>query len=279
MHPELGSSHRTPATVTVPFDHRGARLSLSCLHRSGAGESLLYLHGLGSAKNDFRGAWALPEWSGYALTAFDAPGCGATRGYRSGVPLGVDDVVAAAEVLVARLELRNLTVIGHSMGGLAALLFTLRNPGVVRRLVSVEGNLGPEDCEIYSRRVFRRRFLGCERRFMEELEQELLRSERTGFPAAGRVLRANVEARAFFDYCRSIAEYSDDYPLLDAFLGLDLPRLYVHGAENGDLPHIRRLVREGSRVRAIPASDHFPASSNPGAYYLSLADFLRDSSR
>ncbi len=123
---------------TIPVRHRGAWLSVSCRHRPGNGRGLLYLHGLGGTKEDFFGAWNEADWKEYALVALDAPGCGATRGCRRGVPLGVDDIVDVAEAVVERLNVGRLTVVGHSMGGLAGLLFTLRNGRRVERLVSVE---------------------------------------------------------------------------------------------------------------------------------------------
>lgn len=270
-----GPRRKPPAPATLVLEHRGRTFPIAYDHAPGADETLLYLHGLGSTRADFAGAWDVPGWDRYTLVAFDAPGCGETRGYATGLPLGVDDVVAAAEAVVDHFGLDGLTVIGHSMGGLAGLLFARRYPGRVRRFVNVEGNLGPEDCEIYSRRVFRRRFLGREEAFMEDLVRDLRASGAPGFDRVAAALRANVQDRAFFDYCRSIVEYSDHVPLLDDFVELEIPTLYVHGSENGNLGHLPRLAREGVRVRSIPDSDHFPAYSNPDAYYRTIAEFVR----
>lgn len=270
-----GAEHEAaPRMRTLRLPHRGGALEVAYVHRTGHDETLLYLHGLGSAVEDFHGAWTVPDWARYELVAFDAPGCGATGGYRPGVPLGVDDIVETATAVTRSLGLTDITVIGHSMGGLAALLFAARYPDLVRRLVSVEGNLGPADCSIYSRRVFEEAVLGREDAFLEELKAELAKSGVTGFDRAARALRHNVEGRAFFDYCRSIVEYSDEGGLLDTFLRLDVPKLYVHGDENADLPHIPRLRKEGVEVCAVPDCNHFPAWSNPDFYYRALARFM-----
>ncbi len=259
---------------TIPVRHRGAWLSVSCRHRPGNGKGLLYLHGLGGTKEDFSGAWSEAEWKEYALVAVDAPGCGATRGYRRGVPLGVDDIVDVAEAVVERLNVGRLTVVGHSMGGLAGLLFTLRNGRRVERLVSVEGNLVPADCALYSRRVFRERFLGREEAFMRGVAEDLRAGARPGWLKAAARLRESVEDAAFFDYCRSLVEYSDHYPVLELFCGLEIPTLYVHGRESGSPTLIADLGNHGVSVSAIPGSDHFPAWSNPDAYYRCLKEFM-----
>lgn len=264
-----------PRANTMHFEHRARSYPISYYFRPGHTEALLYFHGLGSSKDDFLGAWEVPEWTGYALLAFDAPGCGATKGYRNEIPLGMDDLVRTAEALVQRLDVTGLTIIGHSMGGLAGLLFTLRNQEWVRRLASVEGNLGPEDCSIYSRRVFQHRFLGRERQFLDDLEVELRRSGATGFDAIAAQLRSQVQERAFFDYCRSIVDYSDGFSLLERFLfEVNVPRLYLHGSENSHLMRIARLRQHGVHVASIPESNHFPVYSNPAAYYRALAEFL-----
>lgn len=269
-------------TAAVPPDHRvvsvaarGGRLEVSCRYRPGVGEALVYFHGLGSTSGDFLGAWNVPEWSNHALLAFDAPACGATRGYRAGLPLGVDDIVRVAEALVAELRLDGLTVIGHSLGGLAGLLFASRHQASVRRFVNVEGNLGPEDCALYSRRVFQERFLGREGAFMTALAEELRASTEPGLPEVASSLRRNVEDAAFFDYCRSIVAYSDGYPLMDTFVALRMPRIYVHGAEPAP-PYVADLIGRGVSCAAVPASGHFPVASNPARYYAALVDFMHE---
>jgi pimeloyl-ACP methyl ester carboxylesterase len=262
-----------PRSGALSWNHRGRRFPIAYLHSAGREGTILYLHGLGGSAEDFLGAWQVPEWRGCTLVAFDAPGCGATRAYSSGLPLGVDDVVAAAEAVSESLCLRDLTVVGHSMGGLAGLLFVLRNPGSVRRFASVEGNLGPEDCSVFSRRVYQQRFLGREPEFMEDLAREFRNAGAAGFAEFAASFRQRVQDAAFFDYCRSVVDYSDHFPLLEEFLALERPRLYVHGSENAHLSHIPRLLRHGVPVCSVPDSNHFPAASNPGFYYRALARF------
>ncbi|HZD05058.1 MAG TPA: alpha/beta hydrolase, partial [Longimicrobiales bacterium] len=94
-----GDPAGVPGPCVLDVEHRGHPLSVAYLHRPGEGEALLYFHGLGCSKEDFIGAWSVPGWRDHTLVAFDAPGCGATRGHRPGLPLGVDDVVEVAAAL------------------------------------------------------------------------------------------------------------------------------------------------------------------------------------
>lgn len=268
-----------PTTPEPSFAQLGTAedpLPVSYLHRPGQGETILYLHGLGSTKEDFHGAWSVPEWSEHTLVAFDAPGSGDNRTRRIGHPLGVHHIVATAEALVAHLGLADLTVIGHSMGGMAGQLFAMKRPELVRRLVSIEGNLGPEDCGVLSRRVYERRFLGREDEYMTALERELAESSAPGFSTYAAHFRGRIDPDAFFDYCRSIVEYSDELPLLGDFIALDVPKLYVHGSENARSSHIPKLRDAGLPVCSVPGSDHFPAYSNPDSYYRCLVRFIEE---
>lgn len=270
-----------PRTETMVLEHRGHAFAVSYLFRPGQGETLLYLHGLGGSKEDFLGAWSVAEWRNYSLLALDAPACGATGGYQPGLPLGVDDIVQTAEALVAHYGLSGMTVIGHSMGGLAALLFTLRNRPRVRRLVSVEGNLGPEDCSLYSRSAYQHADPSTQGAFLDSLLERMRASGAAGFAEAADVLRDNVEEQAFFDYCRSLVRYCDEAcpPLLEEFLALDLPSIYVHGSANEGLWHLRRLGEAGVPVASIPASDHFPMHTNPHRFYEALVGFVAETGR
>ncbi len=239
----------------------------------GSEATLLYLHGLGCTKEDFLEACRVPELVGHTLVGFDFPGCGGSRTYYPEVPLGIDDLVEITRKVVAQLGLKRPTVIGHSLGGLTAIQFACLHVDLVSRLVDVEGNLAPEDCEIQSRDVFRHRFLGDEDRFFERVKDRLSARGRPEFIEFARAIRKNIAERAYFDYCRSIVDYSDGHPLLERFIALPVPRLFIHGDANSNLSYLRRLAEAGVPVVSVPGSDHFPARTNPGFYHEAIARF------
>ncbi len=232
------------------------------------------MHGLGSTKQDFEGALLVDELSDYTLVGFDFPGCGESANYYPEIPLGIDDLVAVAHQLVCALALEEVTVIGQSLGGLTGLQFARTHPEQVARFVNVEGNLTPADCDIQSRDVFRHRFLGDEEAFFSTVQERLNDPDKPGFEDFVADLRRNIVDRAYFDYCRSIVDYSDGSPLLEQFIGLPMPKLYVHGSANSHLPHLGRLAEVGAPVVSVPDSDHFPALTNPSYYYGAISNFI-----
>ncbi len=95
----------------------------------GKGQVILLLHGLFGA---------LSNWDG-VVTQF-------SKNYRVMIPIlpiydlprrkaGLEGLTSFLEDFVAQMGLRDLHLMGNSLGGHVALLFTLRNPGLVKSMV------------------------------------------------------------------------------------------------------------------------------------------------
>ncbi len=249
-------------------------IPVSALVREGAGEPIVYLHGLGCSKEDFLGAAAADGLPGHHLLALDFPGCGDTP-YPEGGSLTMDHLVEVTRLVLYSQGLEKVSLVGHSMGGLVALLLAVRHPELVRRLVNVEGNLGPEDC-FFSRQVAALEYPEFEAGFLERFEAWLVETGRPGYEPYAAQLRQLVTSRAFYDYAHAIVRHSDHDPLLAWFVELPLPRLFVYGAENRGLSYIPTLASTGVPLHEVPESNHFPVWSNPTDYYAAIRGFLEE---
>jgi pimeloyl-ACP methyl ester carboxylesterase len=164
-------------------------------------------------------------------------------------------------------------MVGHSLGGLVGLLLACKHKGLLTAFVNVEGNLVAEDC-FFSREVMTLPFLGHEKDYFERFSNKLRQSKKPGFGRYAQRLRTNIRStRAWYDYCKSLVACSDREPLLDWFLQLGLPRMFVCGAENA-LPYLHLLPQGGIEVAQIQKSSHFPHHSNPRQFYSVVAQFL-----
>ena len=82
---------------------------------AGAGRALLFLHGMnGNSKSWAFAFHALSPT--FRVIAWDAPSCGRSDSFGD----KLEDYVAAVKALIQSLELQDVVVIGHSMGGLVA---------------------------------------------------------------------------------------------------------------------------------------------------------------
>jgi esterase len=117
------------------------RLRLHCLDWGGrTGQTLLLLHGfMGHAH-----VWddlAATLRSGYHVIALDQRGHGKSQWSAEGA-YGLEDHFADLAQIMERLNLDNLVLIGHSMGGRNALFFAACRPEKVQGLIVIDSRPG-----------------------------------------------------------------------------------------------------------------------------------------
>lgn len=270
----------TAEDLQITVDASGRSVGVSAWVRDaagagGAGESdreaaLVFLHGFGSTKEDYFDVGCRREFDGYTIVAFDFPGCGASdlpRGREGSIPFYRE----VARGVLDRLRIERCHLVGHSMGGLTGLLLAHDDPDRIASLVSVEGNLVPEDCFL-SRQVYEYPETNADD-FLASFIGRLRRQPAFGLGPYVAALPHKVRADVVQPLFRSIVEWSDDGDLLNTFLELPTPRLFVYGDRNRDLPHLPRLRAAGIELAEISGSGHFPMYSNPVALWEELYRF------
>jgi pimeloyl-ACP methyl ester carboxylesterase len=256
----------------LEITYRGERLQIAYFVRPGIEETTLYLHGLGCSKNDFLEATSADDLQAYTLLAFDFPGCG-NSSYPQNMSFEIDDLVEITNIFVSGLSLGDLVVIGHSMGGLVALLYIEKYGERAKGFISVEGNLASEDCFI-SREVTRYTLAEFKGAGFQDLRQRLSQSKNRGYQKYVDTLERYSSPKAIFDYSPSLVDYSDNGNLIQRFTQLEIPKIFIYGSENKGLSYIPRLRDKGCEVAEVSNSDHFPFYDNPRDYYRAISNFL-----
>ncbi|HDS45961.1 MAG TPA: alpha/beta hydrolase [Methanomicrobia archaeon] len=255
----------------VQLTYKGSKVQIAYSLRRTQGVAVVFLHGLGCSKRDFQAAFEYPALTEYTLLTFDLPGCGDSP-YPETLALDIDDLVEITHLVLSALQVKEIILVGHSMGGLVALLYTERFRNNVRGFINVEGNLSAEDC-FFSRRVAQSDFSGFTRTVFTELKDRMKHAENSGFREYAADLE-KADKKAYYDYSPSLVEYSDTGELLDRYCALDVPKLFIYGAENRSLSYLPRLTERGCALGEIPASNHFPFHDNPTAFYHAIVSFL-----
>src|SRR5437762_7951854 len=99
---------------------------------TGAGQALVLLHGIGSSS----AGWLcqLESLAGYRLIAWDAPGYGESEFLSAATPRPADHAQALHEFL-DRLLLKDVVLVGNSLGCLMASAYAAARPERVRSMV------------------------------------------------------------------------------------------------------------------------------------------------
>ncbi|HEX6031309.1 MAG TPA: alpha/beta fold hydrolase [Tepidiformaceae bacterium] len=262
-----------PRLDRLTVEWRGRNFSLPYLFRDGTGgPAILFVHGLGGAKENFYAAFQSPALADCTLATFDEPGTGLAA-FDPNAGLDVSALADMAQSVADRLLPGPYFLAGASMGGLIALLQIRRHGmGRIQGFINFEGNLSPEDC-MFSRRVISHDLDSFEPEF-RRMTGELLASRYAGDRTIAHNLVLNVDIRGYHAYSFETVAESDSGRLLEEFIGLPIPRLFLYGEANKDLSYLPRLRASGVRVQEIPSSAHFLFYDNPVETFRTVGEFV-----
>ncbi|XVU28690.1 alpha/beta fold hydrolase [Actinoplanes sp. CA-054009] len=246
-------------------------------HRHSGEDLVVFMHGLGCAKESFDSAFSAPALAPYSLLTFDFPEHG------DSVKTGAGDIDGVAEVvssLLREVPCRRVHLVCHSMGGAIGLLVAqdLLN---LADFVSVEGNLVRADCGLVSR--------GIKDQPVEQFVDE-------GFPSFVRLLEtsgdpSHVQWARWYGQCSppglhslatSLVEWCDNDKLVGILLNLNARTAYVRG-EHSEVDHLKPLfggadhhdeARPKIPAYSVTGSGHFPMLDNPAEFYGLIGELL-----
>ncbi|CEL01818.1 Putative Alpha/beta hydrolase [Aspergillus calidoustus] len=257
--------------TTVSLQVEGVNLNLSTIYKLNGRPPILFLHGFGSCKEDLADVIINPALQQYGYIAFDAPGCGhsSSDDYSA---IDIAFLTATATAVLAHFRITKFHLMGHSMGGLTALLLANQQPNQVLSFVDIKGNLAPEDCFL-SRQIFDFPSEDPEA-FFDTFIDRTRQTKSFASPLYASTLRARVNADVVRPIFESMVQLSDNEDLLGIFLGLQCPKMFMFGEENRGLSYLDRLQEGGVELALIPQSGHFPMYSNPVEMWRRIAKFL-----
>ncbi|KAI1077019.1 alpha/beta-hydrolase [Whalleya microplaca] len=103
-------------------------------------KTILFIHGLGGTTNAFQ--TLVSELQGFDLVRFDFSGHG-----RSSLPSesSIESFVADCEAIISYLGLKNIVVVGHSLGGLISFHLAAKRPEAVKGVVAFGPGVPPPE--------------------------------------------------------------------------------------------------------------------------------------
>ena len=242
---------------------------------SGRATTVVLLHSLAldaSIWADFAGR--LP--SDARVIAPDLPGHGPTP---TGDPESVESMAAGVAELLHSLDLRDVTLIGMSLGGSVAQALILDHPELVGRLGLVDTTAwyGPQAPATWAARAQQAREKGLASLAGFQLKRWFTDGFRAANPQLGADLLAIFQRNQIDNYvqsCNALGRMD-----LRARLGkIDVPTAVVVGEFDGATPpaHAERLADAiyGASLTVLPGCKHLSALERPDDVIAGLAPIL-----
>ncbi len=235
--------------------------------------TLLWVHGLGESGLCFERALAEPTLAGLAHLVPDLPGYG--RSPHPAEPLTLGDT---ARHLAAWLRWRGpgpVVVVGHSMGGVVATLLAEQDPGVVRAVVDVDGNLSLGDCT-FSGQAAAEELGSFVRSGFDRLRDAVFAAALTDAAHRGyHVSLRLADPRSFHRHSLELVELSTGEELALRLRRLPVPAAYVAGSPGGACARsLELLAAAGVETVAVGPSGHWPFVDQPAAFAAALVALL-----
>jgi len=263
----------TPQIKVFTTAYKNRSYELEYFIRYGTKETILFVHGLGGSKENFWEAHQSTALNEHTIVCFDNPGTGNSSYYEDQV-LDMDDLVELISQFIIHLNLSNFILAGASMGGLITLLYLKdKIDHQVKAYINIEGNLLPEDCMFSSKVVQHGLSSFCEHIFPVAIA-EMKQNGNPGYYIIANNLELNTNVVSYYHYSFPTVAYSATGELLNQFLTLKIPRLFIYGEKNAHLSYLPKLSADDLRVVMIEESDHFVFYDQPKKMYLAIADFI-----
>ena len=211
----------------------GVGLTVAAAGRDGDLAPVVFLHGFGSTKEDYLDIACQRAFTGHPFLAYDAPGCGET--FCEDLPgISIPFLVKTAQALLDHAGIRRFHLVGHSMGGLTALMLAYQEPDRVLSFTDIEGNLAPEDCFL-SRQILTHP--SDDDGFLDDFVERTRRSRSSSSALFAANLRHKVRPGAVRGIFQSMVDLSDQDDLMPKFLDICPARACSCSAKR--TPHCR----------------------------------------
>jgi pimeloyl-ACP methyl ester carboxylesterase len=263
----------TPQIRTIELLYKGKAFNIEYFFREGHKETILFIHGLGGAKENYLESCKADSLAEHTLICFDNPGTGNST-YYDDFLLDVDDLTQITSLFIEQLNITNFILCGTSMGGLTTLLY-LKRGGLakVKAYVNIEGNLMSEDC-MFSSKVVTYDYDTFRNQIFPNTISDMKNNGNTGYHIIANNLQLNTNVKSYYNYSFQTVEYSGTGELLNQYLTMEIPKVFIYGQENSSLSYIPRLLQNDMTVKEISDSNHFIFYDNPKELYDTIGDFI-----
>ena len=171
-------------------------------------------------------------------------------------------------------NLKNTTVVGHSMGGTIAIMLAISRPDLVSNLIVGEGNITPgggaatRSIASHSKTEYVEEVFPKSR---EERFQAAIEGDEKAIRISG--LWSTASATGLYKNAKALVELDPSFK--EQFLNLTIPRTFIYGEKSlpgntgevgADAPEPRELEAHGIQIGVVPNAGHSQMFENPDGF-------------
>jgi len=262
----------------------------------GSGDPVLFLHGGPGLFHDYLVQLFKQLSSNHELIFFDQRGSGASSALNPNREICINDFVADIESLRQALNFSTITLIGHSWGGLLAVLYANEFGENLKSMILIDPAPGNSSFDKVGRNTMQNRLTVDDK---EEIYSIMQTNpfEKSDMDGINRFVQINEKPRYFdqsygsknkpaftFDSLAKLQivsgllnEELDDYDIYQRIQGLDTKTLVIHGDYDPIPVKSSRKYSEmiaGSRFLLLNDCGHFPFIEKKEETLSNIVDFL-----
>ena len=266
------------------------------IKKIGTGDPVLFLHGGPGLFHDYLVQPFKQLSSTHELIFFDQRGSGASSALNPNPPICINDFIADIESLRQALNFSTITLIGHSWGGLLAVLYANKFGKNLKSMILVDPAPGNSSFDKVGRNTMKNRLTANDREEIKSIMQTNPFENRE-MDAINRFVQINDKPRYFdqsyasknkpaftFDTLTKLQTVSslldeelDNYDIYQKVQGLDTKTLVIHGDYDPIPVESSRKYSEmlpNSSFRLLNDCGHFPFIEKREETLSSIVDFL-----
>jgi len=234
----------------IPINYSGLDLKISILIKRKSEKWIVCLHGIQSNKELFIDLLKQPFFENYSLLAIDFVGFGKSSKSEN-FSYDVLDQANICQKIINQLKIKELNLIGHSLGGMVGTLLLEPLKDIVKSFISMEGNLVYADCGL-SKVVANLSFEDFKNQYSNKI---------------------SVSDFVFYKTSVSIVEWSKSEKLLKLFKESSVRKLFVYGEKNS---YKVKILPKNFNSEMISNAGHFMLIDNPSECYKAFEEFYSE---